>query len=151
MISRKMTLKRILTGGALIGLSLVLVSVKLSAKNPTPAQDERKVWKAPAEADSLVNPFADDDKAAKQGETIFQSLCAICHGPAGKGDGVAGMALNPRPANLTSEKVQSQSDGAIFWKITNGNAPMPTYRETHSDSQRWQLVKYIRTLKAKKK
>jgi len=29
-------------------------------------------------------------------------MCTICHGDKGKGDGVAGAALNPRPGNFTT-------------------------------------------------
>jgi len=34
-----------------------------------------------------------------------------------KGDGAGSIALDPKPANLTSNKVQDQVDGEIFWKI----------------------------------
>ncbi len=108
-------------------------------------------WKAPAWADTLKNPFANDAKAIEAGQKIYAQLCAICHGNTGKGDGVAGMALNPRPANLTSDKVQSQSDGAIYWKITTGRPPMASYQASLTDEQRWQLVNYIRSLGKKKK
>ncbi|HID39210.1 MAG TPA: cytochrome c [Calditrichaeota bacterium] len=106
-------------------------------------------WNAPPEADQLKNPFENDKEAWKKVETTFQTLCMICHGEKGYGDGIAGMALTPRPANLTSEEVQKQSDGAIFWKLTNGNPPMASYKETLTEEQRWQLVKYIRYLGSK--
>ena len=34
----------------------------------------------------------------------------------------------------------------VFWKITNGKAPMASYDELLSDDQRWKLVNYIREL-----
>ncbi|NOX36756.1 MAG: cytochrome c [Calditrichaeota bacterium] len=107
-------------------------------------------WVAPSWADTLSNPYKNDVKATEAGKTIFNQLCAICHGNSGKGDGVAGMALNPRPANLTSDAVQSQSDGALYWKITTGRPPMASYRESLTDEQRWQVVNYIRQLGKKK-
>lgn len=112
------------------------------------ANPEQK-WKAPPEADKLKNPFEKDTEAWKKAESTFKNLCVICHGEKGKGDGIAGMALTPRPANLTSEAVQKQTDGAIFWKITNGNPPMASYKETLTEKQRWLLVKYIRHLGSK--
>ena len=60
-------------------------------------------------------------------------------------------ALNPKPADHTSAKVQSQTDGAIFYKITTGRLPMAPYKDVLNDTQRWQLVNYIRTLAAVKK
>ena len=108
------------------------------------------VWKAPAWADTLKNPFAGSDQAIQAGQKIYAQLCAICHGNSGKGDGVAGMALNPRPADLTTEQVQKQSDGAIYWKITTGRPPMAAYEASLTEEQRWQLVTYIRSLAKEK-
>jgi len=107
-------------------------------------------WTAPPEADKLKNPLAGNPAATAEGKKLFMSTCNVCHGDKGKGDGPAGLALTPRPANLTSVKVQSQSDGAIFWKITNGNPPMASYKEIFTEEQRWQLVNYIRELGGKK-
>lgn len=104
-------------------------------------------WKAPPEADKLKNPLAGQQEAIKGGKKIFATMCAICHGEKGKGDGVAGAALNPKPTNLTTSEFHAQSDGAIFWKITEGRAPMASYKATLSEEKRWQLVSYLRTLK----
>ena len=103
-------------------------------------------WVAPPIADNKRNPYQDNEEAMKDGKKLFNQLCAICHGAKGKGDGVAGMSLNPRPADLTKAVVQSQTDGAIFWKMTEGRAPMAEYKSSLSEEQRWQLVNYIRSL-----
>lgn len=108
------------------------------------AQD---AWKAPPEADKLKNPLVGKEEAIKGGKKIFATMCAICHGEKGKGDGIAGAALNPKPTNFTNTTFHSQSDGSIFWKITEGRAPMASYKATLSEEKRWQLVSYIRTLK----
>ncbi len=126
----------------IVFLLAIAAALLLSFMNANPERS----WKAPPEADKLKNPFENDTEAWKKAEATFQTLCMICHGEKGHGDGIAGMALTPRPANLTSEDVQKQTDGAIFWKITNGNPPMASYKETLSEEQRWQLVKYIRRL-----
>ncbi len=107
---------------------------------------EKSGWKAPTEAYNLKNPLKDLEAATEEGEIIFNQQCAICHGENGSGDGIAGIGLNPRPADLTSEEVQKQSDGAIFWKITTGKPPMASYELIYSEKQRWQLVTYIRKL-----
>ncbi len=106
-------------------------------------------WVAPPSADELKNPFKGDEEATAKGKKLYLKLCAVCHGNKGKGDGVAGAALNPQPANFTKEKVKSQSDGALYWKITEGRPPMASYKETLTDEQRWQLVNYIRELEKK--
>ena len=104
-------------------------------------------WKAPASANQLKNPLKGNTSATVEGKKLYKQMCAICHGNSGKGDGMAGMSLKPRPANFTTEIVQDQTDGAIYWKLTEGRAPMAAYKNILKDEQRWQLINYIRTLK----
>ena len=79
--------------------------------------------------------------------------CLPCHGPAGKGDGpVAGTlernGVPVRPGNLSDPKMRDQTDGALFWKISEGRSPMPTFQEALPEAQRWDIVNYVRTLAA---
>ena len=104
-------------------------------------------WKAPPEADKITNPLKGDAASVDAGKKTFQQMCAICHGNKGKGDGVAGAALNPRPTDFSKSTFQEQTDGAIFWKMTEGRAPMAAYKDILKEDQRWELVNYIRTLK----
>ena len=104
-------------------------------------------WVAPAEADKLINPLYGNPVATAEGKKTFTSVCAPCHGDKGKGDGVAGLALVPNPGNFTLEKTQMQSDGALYWKMSEGRPPMAGYKTTLSENQRWQLVNYLRTFK----
>lgn len=106
-------------------------------------------WAAPKYVDKLKNPVASDPKSLKEGRILFNSNCATCHGDKGEGNGPAAAPLNPKPKNLTSKVVQDQTDGAIFWKITTGKAPMVSWQATLNEKQRWSLVNYIRELKKK--
>ena len=103
-------------------------------------------WKAPATADASKNPLTCNAAATADGKKIYTTYCVACHGDKGKGDGVAAAGLQKQPADHTSSAVQSQTDGAIFWKISEGRNPMPSYKAMLSETQRWQLVNYIRTL-----
>jgi mono/diheme cytochrome c family protein len=111
--------------------------------------DFQDPWKAPDSAKSIKNPVAENKRiiSGKKGKKVFQSNCVVCHGDAGKGDGPGGKALNPKPADLTSDLVQGQTDGEIFWKITNGRGAMVKWEPVISEEQRWDLVNYIRSLK----
>ena len=104
-------------------------------------------WVAPKSEDAITNPLKNDASAVKQGKAIYAQFCAICHGDKGKGDGIAAAALNPKAANFTTEKFNSQTDGAVFWKLTEGRPPMASYKEILSETQRWQLVNYLKSLK----
>ena len=108
---------------------------------------EGEPWKAPPDADALVDPLANDPKAVLKGEKIFSSLCWTCHGMSGKGDGPNAEALQVHPADLGSIAVQAQTNGAIYWKITNGRGEMASYEQVISREQRWAVVHYLRTLK----
>lgn len=126
-------------------LALVVVSTLfISPINQVFAQDNE--WKAPSTTNNIKNPRKGNDQATLVGKKLYSQYCAICHGKKGKGDGVAGMALKPRPADFTKDFIQKQSDGAIFWKITEGKPPMAAYKTVLTEEQRWQLVNYIRSL-----
>lgn len=112
--------------------------IKLQQKTP---------WVAPSSADTIKNPLKGNADATTAGKKLYATYCVVCHGDKGKGDGIAAAGLNPRPADHTSAKVQSQTDGAIFWKLTNGRPPMASYAKTLTVTQRWQVINYMRTLK----
>lgn len=125
---------------------LPLVGMLLIAIFGAASTQQDGEWVAPPSADKLVNPLANDLKAQEKGKKIYHKLCWTCHGKQGKGDGPASAALNPKAADHTSEKVQSQSDGAIYWKISNGRGMMPVYSQILSKTERWQVTTYIRQL-----
>jgi len=103
----------------------------------------QKAWMAPADAKALKNPVKGFGNAKKSVETN----CASCHGAGGKGDGPAAGALPPpKPANWTADNVQKQTDGEIFWKISNGRGAMPPWKHL-PEKERWELVNFIRSLK----
>lgn len=123
---------------------LLITSFTLSA-NCVQAQSAKK-WVAPATANQLKNPIAGDASVLKDAKKLYITYCAPCHGNGGKGDGIASASINPKPADHTSALVQSESDGSLYWKLTEGRAPMPSYKLVLPDIQRWQLVNYIRSL-----
>ena len=123
---------------------MAILFIALVGFKTSPIQDK---WIAPASADKIINPLKDDATAANSGKKLYKVLCSICHGMKGKGDGMGGAGLNPKPANFLTDAVQSQTDGAIFWKITEGRSPMASYKSSIPEKKRWQLVNYIRTLK----
>ena len=121
-------------------LLLFAGSALLVAQNPTYQLDPQ--WIAPATAVARANPLADKPETAAGGKKLFLRNCAECHGP-----NAAGMEKK-HSADLQLPLVQQQSDGTLFWKITNGNAPkgMPSFSRL-PELQRWQLVLFLRTLK----
>jgi len=105
-------------------------------------------WKAPTSAKAMKNPV-EKTAGLKAGKSLFNTNCAMCHGNTGRGDGPAGAALNPKPENLVGKEVQRQTDGDLFWKISEGRGAMPPWKSL-AEKDRWSLVQYIRSLAAKK-
>jgi mono/diheme cytochrome c family protein len=101
-------------------------------------------WQAPAEAVARENPLATRPELSAGGRKLFVRNCVECHGRDGTG------MESKHSADLQLPIVQQQTDGTLFWKITNGNAKrgMPSFSKI-PELQRWQIVLYIRTLKAR--
>jgi mono/diheme cytochrome c family protein len=114
---------------------------------------QSKLWSVPKDAADLKNPEASDAASIKNGRTLYQAYCSPCHGDKGKGDGPASASLNPKPADHTSEAVQAESDGTIYYQISEGHAhtAMPPFKAVLHPEQRWAIVNYIRTLSKKSK
>lgn len=108
-------------------------------------------WVAPTSADTLNNPLKNNPTAETEGKKLYDKYCWACHGKTGKGDGPGAKNLNPKPADHTSNVVQSQSDGAIFWKISKGRGAMQPYERSLNKTQRWQLVIFMRSLASPEK
>lgn len=103
-------------------------------------------WKAPASADTLVNPYYIEPLTLPQGQEIYTIYCAPCHGNQGKADGLAYDNLKVKPPKFQDKKVTAQTNGALFWKIREGRGEMPAFKELLSEEQKWQLVEYVRDL-----
>lgn len=132
------------------GLILFLLVQAILPANRIAAQS-KVPWVAPKEADNLKNPLAGNTEILKYAKVLYVSYCGPCHGNDGKGDGIAAAGLAVKPADHTSAMVQAQTDGALFWMMTTGRGPMPSYKTTLPENQRWEMVNYLRSLAKNKK
>ncbi len=106
-------------------------------------------WKAPARASKKKNPVASDAASIAAGKAAYTKECLSCHGETGKGDGPAAKDLQVKPGDLANPKLWEQSDGALFWKLTEGKTPMPSVEKLLSEDQRWQVINFVRTFSPK--
>ncbi len=129
-----------------IPVATLLTSVaafQLVAQQPAPSPSP---WFAPLEARNLQNPVKGDGRTVERGGRLYKQYCLPCHGEAGVGDGAMAKKLGYKPANLTLARLNAQSDGEIFWKISKGRSPMPDFEKQLSGRERWDIVSYVRTL-----
>ena len=124
-------------------LSTVLIASALVALSE---EQSKQKWSAPAAEAQKKTPVAASESSLAAGRKIYSKTCALCHGKTGDADGPAVIELNIDPAKLSDPKLATESDGALFWKITTGKKPMPAFGKRFSETDRWNLVNYIRTL-----
>ncbi len=129
-------------------LRALIVLALFSISGPLLAQGSSD-WKAPPTAVNRPNPVPANANTIALGQKLYVGNCMTCHGPSGKGDGPGGVALEKKPADLGARIKAGATDGELFWKITEGRSPMISWRGSLSETQRWELVNYIKTFAGK--
>jgi mono/diheme cytochrome c family protein len=129
-----------------IRMSVPIISTLIVAVFTAGLWAAEGVWKAPPFLARKKNPVPADMRSLATGKTLYIQECLKCHGDAGKGDGPANAYLEKHPADLTGPGLADQSDGEVFWKITVGRSPMPTFETLMTEEQRWDVVNYLRSL-----
>ncbi len=120
---------------AVAGILHVVAIAGLTAQS----RQQNPSWVAPDRAAARPNPLSNRPELAAGGRKIFEQRCAQCHGDDAQGTN--------RAPNLLTRRVQAQTDGALFWKISSGDtrAGMPSFSYLPAP-ERWQLVLHLRSL-----
>ena len=98
---------------------------------------------------TVKEPWVSTPEIVAHGKQVFQTNCAMCHGAEGKGDGVAGASLNPKPRNLVEGKWKKGGTSlGLYDVIQNGLAgsSMAAWKATIKKGDRWALVAFIRSI-----
>jgi mono/diheme cytochrome c family protein len=98
---------------------------------------------------AVTDPWVSTEGIIQHGQTVYTMQCAVCHGPSGKGDGVAGASLVPPPRNLVEGKWKHGGTSIeLFKTISEGFGPgssMVSFAHLPV-VDRWALVHYIRSI-----
>jgi len=130
-------LRKILLAGA---FALICLSIGFAAFHRTP-------WVVPTEAKERKNPLSTADVNLGATKQLYIDHCSDCHGDSGKGDGSEAMMYEPTPSDLTdTARMNKLTDGEIYYQITEGRKPMPSFRKRLTEDQRWQMVIFVRSL-----
>ena len=100
-------------------------------------------WVVPEEFLKQENPFTKE--LIKEGEGLYLKYCWTCHGKNGDGNGPASKSLKPSPVSFNSFDFYKQTDGEVFYKLSNGRGMMMPYKHSLSEKQRWLLVNYLKS------
>jgi cytochrome c oxidase cbb3-type subunit I/II len=135
------------------------IKYELAVDRSDPAKPYAYFVEEPAGAPLAVGPPpAPTAELINHGKDVWQSAkCWECHGHTGKGDGEKAAGLKDdfgfpvRPANLTSGQFKSgPAVEDMFRTMSTGlsGTPMPSYRDSVSEADRWALAYYILSLSA---
>ncbi len=102
-------------------------------------------WMAPASESGKPNPIRVTVGSIRQGERIYRDNCSSCHGKNADGNGMVGMMLEPKPADLRAMSGY-HPDGDFAYKIKQGRGAMPAWKNVLQDNQVWHFVNYIQTM-----
>ena len=123
---------------ALLGLICASVAYWLAQEN--------KPWVVPEEYKNLKNPLSVSQSNLHAARDIYFDECVQCHGERGQGDGPQARSHYPLPADLTDPKLlRNVTDGEVFYEISQGRRPMPSFKNRLTQNQRWQLVLLVRS------
>ncbi len=131
-------MKRTILMSAVVGFSVMCFAFMPDGKKP---------WNAPAPAAGKANPQKGPESVAN-GKALFAKHCASCHGKTGLGDGTKASELKTEPGDFSKAAFQSQSDGSLFYKISEGRDDMPSFKKKMPEANDiWDVVNFVRTLK----
>jgi mono/diheme cytochrome c family protein len=93
----------------------------------------------------LRNPFVAGPESLARGKQVYDTVCTVCHGPKGEGDGPI-IGRFPNPPSLLAPHAQELPDGQIVHVITRGQGIMPPHAAQVLLEDRWKAVLYVRQL-----
>ena len=118
-------------------LLIFVITLRLSAQQE---------WIVPAENLSKLSTFAFSDSTRKAGMNLYITNCKSCHGDPGKNNVIK---LVPPPVDPASDRMQANTDGGMYFKISQGRMPMPTFKNILSPTDVWVVISYLRSFNPK--
>lgn len=93
----------------------------------------------------LHNPFVASPETLARGRQVYDTICTVCHGPKGEGDGPI-IGRFPNPPSLLAGHARALPDGQIVHIISRGQGIMPSHAVQVLLEDRWRVLLYLRDL-----
>lgn len=126
-------------------LLLPLFVLSLAQSACAENKSSKTPWRAPDSAIETLNPILYTVESVSKGEALFGQHCQQCHGYWGEGNGIIGLSLDKRPANLL-RIAGKKAEGEFAWKIAEGRGNMPSFRDKLSEEEIWHIVNFVQSL-----
>ena len=125
-------------------------ALQLPPEGTAPLEDRLFPYGAGAEearraGRELRNPFEPTPANLKRGRKVYDTICIVCHGPKGEGDGPI-IGRFPNPPSLLADRARGLPDGQVFHVIARGQGIMPSHAAQVLPDDRWRVVLYLRGL-----
>ena len=103
---------------------------------------------------NLSNPYQVNEEMIKEGQKLYASYCAHCHGAAGKGKGSIQNAIygavpsysDQTPNRRGNRSMSELKAGHIYHTIMYGLNAMGPHSSLIREKDRWKIVAYVQTL-----
>lgn len=100
----------------------------------------------------LENPIPFTLDSVWRGQHFYRVNCLPCHGATGNGKGP--VAVNPLAVSLAVPNIldafyKERKDGRIYTIMMMGGSNMPRYGYKFSETERWDIVNYVRFLQGR--
>jgi mono/diheme cytochrome c family protein len=130
-----------------LGLTVFALSPALRTDRRADQRSLQDKWNIPEAAKTMKNPLPATASSLARGKELFQANCVMCHGEKGDGTGEMAKRLETTPSDLTdANRMDTQTDGELFYKISTGTDEMPEYGAILEKEEIWHLVNYVRSL-----
>jgi len=132
-------------------LTAAVCAVCVAVLPPAPVAQDSPVTaiptEIPAEARNRANPRPATPESIEAGAGIFASQCAMCHGTRGDGQGELAARLKYTMPDFTAPEARARrTEGELFWILTEGHGKMKGEGDRLSDTVKWDLVNFVRSL-----
>lgn len=137
-------MKKNLFSSAFLSVSGIFIAGTMLFFIPT----QKKPWPVPDNYKSMKNPVASNAESLSTGKEVWNQHCKSCHGTKGLGDGPKAANLKTEPGDFSKADVQSEPDGSLFYRISEGRDDMPSFKRKIPEKEDiWSVVNYMRTMK----